>query len=108
MAGASEMLGESGTPKAFARLANPSIARGLAVFARICPDSGEFTSPGGGVKPPLHQTNPLPARRLEDQKLSPMNQVVVLVVSRLKKRDTVKRAHLLGGLSSRIGGGSAS
>jgi hypothetical protein len=26
--------------------------------------SGEFTSPNGGVKPPLHETNPLPMREV--------------------------------------------
>ena len=30
------------------------------VSVQIC--SGEFTSPNGGVKPPLRQTEPLPAR----------------------------------------------
>jgi len=28
----------------------------------VCPGSGEFTSPRGSVKPPLHQTDPLPGR----------------------------------------------
>ena len=28
--------------------------------------SGEFTSPRGGVKPPLHQTAPLPGIRMRD------------------------------------------
>src|SRR5439155_21855976 len=34
-----------------------------AVVGQFGSSSGEFTSPCGGIKPPLHQTDPLPIHR---------------------------------------------
>ena len=36
----------------------------------VCPGGGEFTSPSGGIKPPLRQTAPLPneIRKVGDER----------------------------------------